>query len=145
MQNHNNYEMNRNNGYGVGLYRDKRKGKFSGVCAGLANHFGVSPFVIRIAFVGAAFATNGVAVWVYIIAIFALAQQPSRPSQTMDFEYDEDERRYRKKNMFRYRDSAGVRIRRAKSRLNKLSARVEGMEQYVTSRRFELDKQFSKL
>lgn len=141
-----NYEMNRENGYGVGLYRNKREAKIAGVCAGLADHFDISPWVMRIAFVGAAFMTNFVIIWVYLIAIFALAPKPSDLKSKRDFyEYDEEERCYRKKNIFRYSPSAGERIQRAKARLDKLASRVENMEAYVTSSRYDLDRQFSEL
>jgi phage shock protein C len=35
----------------AGLYRDPEHGKIAGVCAGLANYFGVNPFGVRFALV----------------------------------------------------------------------------------------------
>lgn len=140
------YEMDREGGYGVNLYRNIRDKKVGGVCAGLADHFEISHWVMRITFIGASFMTSGAFLWVYPIAWALLAPRPERVNQARQFfEYDEEERCYRKKNLFRYQDSASTRIGRAKNRLDKLATRIEGVERYVTSRRFDLDREFSQL
>ena len=40
-------------GWGANLYRDTRNGKIAGVCAGLAKHFDLDPWVMRFIFIGA--------------------------------------------------------------------------------------------
>ncbi|HLR69006.1 MAG TPA: PspC domain-containing protein [Virgibacillus sp.] len=44
-----------------------------GICGGIAEFFGISPFVVRLIF----FFTASVSVWVYIILIWALNDKPS--------------------------------------------------------------------
>lgn len=48
------------------FYRDKSKGVIAGVCAGLAEYFGVSPVLLRLIFLLLAF-SGGPAVPAYII------------------------------------------------------------------------------
>ena len=60
-------------------YRDLDNKMFSGVCAGLARHFGVSVTPLRIAFVIAAF-VGGWGILFYL-ALWVI-MPPSKPSQT---------------------------------------------------------------
>jgi phage shock protein C len=60
-------------------------------------------------------------------------------------EYDERRHDYRPRKMFRYGESASVRLQRARERLDGALRRVEDMETYVTSRQYNLNKEFSKL
>ncbi|MEM1143535.1 MAG: PspC domain-containing protein [Pseudomonadota bacterium] len=62
-----------------------------------------------------------------------------------EMEYDERYGDYRPRRMFRYSESASVRLARARERLDAAVKRVEDMETYVTSRRFKLNSEFSKL
>jgi phage shock protein C len=56
------------------FYRDKSKGIIAGVCAGLAEYFGVSPLLLRLIFVLLAF-SGGPAVAVYIILWIILPEK----------------------------------------------------------------------
>jgi phage shock protein C len=60
-------------------------------------------------------------------------------------EYDEDLHTYRKRTVFRYPDSPTDRVRKAQQRLDEALGRVESVERYVTSRRYDLNREFSKL
>ena len=60
-------------------------------------------------------------------------------------EYDERHHDYRPRKVFRYSDSSSVRLQCARDRLDAALHRVENMESYVTSRQYELNKEFSKL
>ncbi|MDP5052832.1 MAG: PspC domain-containing protein [Congregibacter sp.] len=62
-----------------------------------------------------------------------------------EMEYDERYHDYRPKRMFRYSDSASVRLARARERLDAALRRVEDMETYVTSRRYKLNSELSRL
>jgi phage shock protein C len=62
-----------------------------------------------------------------------------------EMEYDEERHDYRPKRIFRYSDSASVRLARARERMDEALRRVEAMERYVTSRRFRLNREFSRL
>jgi len=47
--------------------------------------------------------------------------------------------------VFKYSDAPTQRLRKARERLDRALARVESMERYVTSRRYDLNREFSKL
>lgn len=135
----------RRNGFGMNLYRNTREKKIAGVCAGIADHFNVDHWVIRLAFVGGFFFFNMLIVWAYIGSIICLAPRPRKGSVEQKFRYDETTHQDRPVNMFRYQMSPSDRLRTAKERLDDVTGRIGTMERYVTSKRFELDKEFSKI
>jgi phage shock protein C len=148
----------RRGGWGLNLYRNTREGMFTGVAAGLADHWDVAPWVVRLLWVGAFLFTGSLALWVYLAAWLLMARRPLRPALgaasadeleyedvEVDMEYDERHRDYRPRKVFRYSDSSTVRLRRARERLDTAMRRVEAMEAYVTSRRYELNNEFSRL
>jgi phage shock protein C len=81
---------------------------------------------------------------VYIICWILLA--PRRQEYYQEYvEYDEQHRRYRPMNIFRYGDDVNTRLARANERLEDALRRVETMEAYVTSKRYDFDKEFSRM
>lgn len=140
-----NYMEERRNGYGNNLYRNTRDGKIGGVCAGLADHFGISHWVMRIIFIAALMFTSGAAFWIYVLCWVVLAPAHSRDEVEESYEYDENQHCYRRKNVFRYQAPTGERLKNARERLDQINRRVTAMEEYVTSRKFKLDQEFAKL
>lgn len=134
----------RRQGYGMNLYRNKRDGWIGGVCAGLADHFNVEPWVVRLVVVSSFFFFNMLTFWAYLGACILMAPRPKGKVQ-QEYQYDEDLHQDRPRNLFRYRTSPGERLKRARERLDETLGRVEEMERYVTSRRYQLDKEFSKI
>ena len=146
-------------GWGMNLYRNTREGKIAGVAAGLADHWDIAHWVVRLLWVGAFLFTGTLALWAYIGAWILLAPRPSRRSADHDtyfadddyaeaeveMEYDERQHGYRPRKVFRYSDSASERLQRARERLDAALHRVEDMESYVTSRQYNLNKEFSQL
>ncbi len=153
------FTSNRARGWGMGLYRNTRDGKLGGVCAGLADHWDIAHWVMRLIWVGGFLFTGTLALWVYLGAWILLSPQPSRygaagssredrdehGSDDVAMEYDERYHDYRPRRVFRYPEPGSVRLRRARERLDDALRRVEDMESYVTSRRYDLDREFSKL
>lgn len=148
----------RRGGWGLNLYRNTPEGIFGGVAAGFADHWDIAPWVVRLLWIGAFLFTGTLALWVYLAAWLLMARRPSRPgiegsgsgdldfeAVEIDMEYDERHRDYRPRKVFRYSDSGTVRLQRARERLDAAMRRVENMEAYVTSRQYELNKEFSRL
>jgi phage shock protein C len=135
----------RRQGFGMNLYRNTRDQKIAGVCAGVADHFNVDHWVIRLAAVGGFFFFNMLMIWAYIGAWICLAPRPKSGTVEQRYRYDETSHQDRPVNMFRYQTSPSDRLRTAKSRMDDVLDRVGKMERYVTSRRYELDKEFSKI
>lgn len=132
-------------GYGMNLYRNMANKKIAGVCSGLADHFNVEPWVVRLATFGGFLFFNTLMFFAYIGAWIAMAQRPKHGSVNTRYRYDEHLHEDRPVNMFRYRSNPSERLQLAKDRLDVIMARTSKMESYVTSRRFELDKEFSKI
>ena len=65
-------------GWGMNLYRNTRDGKIAGVCAGLADHWDIAPWVMRLMWVGAFLFTGTLALWVYLAAWILMAPRPGR-------------------------------------------------------------------
>jgi len=141
----------RRKGWGMGLYRNSSEGWIGGVCAGLASHWDVPNWVVRLAAVALLMFTGTLAFWLYVIAWVAIAPKASRWSSSsadeaeIEMEYDEDRHTYRRKTVFRYSDAPAERMRKAQARVAAAAARVEAMERYVTSRQYDLNREFSKL
>ncbi len=152
------FRSRKNSGWGMNLYRNTRKGKIAGVAAGLADYWDIATWVVRLMWVVAFLFTGTLALWVYLAAWIMLASRPMRRAEDgsyadddeyvdveVEMEYDEKHHDYRPRKVFRYSDSSSVRLQRARDRLDAALRRVEGMESYVTSRQYELNKEFSKL
>ena len=149
-------------GWGMNIYRNTREGKIAGVAAGLADYWDVAHWVVRLLFVVAFLFTGTLAFWAYIIAWVLLAPRGLRrhddpvernyqeeddyeEEPEVEMEYDERRHKYRPRRAFRYSEPSSVRLRRARDRLDAALQRVEDMESYVTSRQYNLNKEFSKL
>lgn len=154
---HRDYRRRRANGWGMGLYRNTRDGKIAGVCAGLADHWQVEHWVVRLLAVVLFLFTGTLAFWAYLAGWILLAprrraedyerwEEPDEElEEVVEMEYDEYVHEYRPRRMFRYSDSPSERLQRARERLDAALRRVEDMESYVTSRQYQLNKKFSEL
>ena len=111
----------------------------------------VPNWVVRLAALALLMFTGSLAFWLYVIAWVALAPKASRwselPEEEVDIEmeYDEHRHTYRRKTVFRYTDAPAERVRKATERVAKAASRIEAMERYVTSRQYDLNREFSKL
>ena len=161
------YKSRRRAGWGMNLYRNTRDGKIGGVCAGLADHWEVDHWVVRIAVVILFLFMGPLAFWAYVAGWIILAprrlsrehgsagkryqqrdyagNEPEADDVEVEMEYDENHHTYRPRKMFRYGESPGIRLQRTRERMEAALRRVEDMESYVTSRQYNLNKEFSKL
>ncbi len=147
-------------GWGMNLYRNTRRGRIAGVAAGLADNWDVAPWVVRLLWVGAFIFTGTLALWVYLGAWLLLAPRPSEhrfgrgyreeepageSEVEVEMEYSEKHREYRPRKVFQYSEPTTERLNRARERLDAALERVQAMETYVTSRRYKLNREFSRL
>jgi phage shock protein C len=117
------------------LYRDGRRAWLAGVCAGIADYFGLSPGLVRLlVFLSAVFFTFPTVVG-YIVAACVL---PRRPADM--YESAEEERFWR-----------SVRLEPARTahdltrKFQDLERRLRAAEARVTSSEFKLRRQFKDL
>ncbi len=153
------FKSRRAAGWGMNLYRNTREGRVGGVAAGLADHWDVAHWVVRLMWIGAFLFTGTLALWAYVAAWILLSPRPRRAAASepppsgdefyeeveVEMEYDERRHQYRPRKVFRYSEPSNVRLKRARDRLDAALARVEHMEAYVTSRQYRLNKEFSRL
>jgi phage shock protein C len=117
------------------LYRDTENGMLAGVCAGIGDYFGISVKALRwLVFLSCFFLLPAVFIC-YVVAAFLLPRKPAGLYR------DEGEeafwRSIRRDPHFTCDD--------IRSKFRDLDSRLQGMELYVTSPRFDLDQKFRDL
>lgn len=117
------------------FYRDPHHGKLMGVCAGLADYFGWNVTLVRGLAIVALLWFNVVTLAVYLVLGFVL---PTKPDALYDWDADEEYWRS-------VRRSAGDTFRDVRHRFRELDMKLQHMEGYVTSSRYDLDRQFRDL
>lgn len=118
----------------VRFYRDPEKGKIGGVCAGLAEYFGFDLALTRVLTVIGMFFFPSLLL-VYFGLWWLL---PAKPGQLYRDEEDKDFWRG-------MRVSPAATLSDVRHRFRSADARLQRMERYVTSRNFNLDREFRDL
>jgi phage shock protein C len=152
------------------LYRDPDKGKVAGVCAGIAEYFGLEKWLVRILTVTGFFLLAGPFVLVaYVAAWFILEKKPSagftkpksqRPAhrasgkgwhnvpqtQQTNSEQDDIEAKVEvKAKVWQAGEPPKQAFTTIKSQFEHLETRLRSMESYVTSAEFQLNREISRL
>lgn len=127
----------KSNGYLRNLYRNDRKGKIAGVCAGFADYFDVPVWVARLVFISLVIFTFQMALIAYVAAIFLMDKrsEAARDSNVTDAP----------PRMFNYHQPVGSRLQSIRDRLQQLDEKVGTMEGYVTSKKYQTNRQFNEL
>jgi phage shock protein C len=117
------------------LYKNPDDGRLAGVCAGIADYLSVDPWVVRLVFlVGAVIFTPGF-LMIYVILAAALKRRPRHVYRSLD-----EEMFWRSVTLKPEQTLAGLR-----ARFRGLDRQIAGLEGYVTSREYELNRQFRDL
>ena len=117
-----------------GLYRDTDRAKLGGVCAGLAQYFGFNLCVTRFLVIIAFLVAMPMTIIAYLAAVVLIPARSSRNDGPADPAF----RRAVRSAPARTADD----IRR---QFRALDRRLARMEKYVTSSRYELDREFRNL
>jgi phage shock protein C len=117
------------------LYRDPRRGKILGVCAGIADYLGIDPLVVRIvAVIGLIFFFLPT-----IIAYFLAGALIERRPEDL-YASGEEARFWRS-----VRTEPAQTVRDLRHRFREIERRLQAMERWVTSREFKLNREFRNL
>lgn len=116
------------------LYRDKENAVLAGVCAGLANYFGLSRKGLRIVVAISTFFFFPFVVPAYIILTLLLPVQPR------DLYENENQKIFWRDVSMAPSDVFG----NLSHRFRELDLRLQKMEAYVTSKEFEMDRELGK-
>ncbi len=149
-------------GYHKGLFRDPDRAKVCGVCAGLADYFGVESWQVRLgAILGLIFIPQ-LTISGYFITYFLMDKKPyyrrvtdrydRAEQQWQDPEDDEQEDQFsvsseksRESSYRKPRMSNALALRNATNKFTEMEERLRSMESHVTSSKFELQRELKKL
>ncbi len=136
---------------GQSFYRDGDRAVLGGVCAGLARHFGLNLKVTRLLTIIAFLAAMPFAVIGYLAAVFIF---PSASNAEPDYRYERDSgwvfgcRRKARKQRDREtveKPRPSVDAAEVSRRCRELDKRLAELEKHVTSKRFQIDQELSRL
>jgi phage shock protein C len=117
------------------LYRDTDKGRLLGVCAGIADYFGFDVTGTRIvALISLVFFMPATLLIYFGLAILLPKRSDVMPSPEMDSDFRKE-----------VRASPQSTLSGTRHRFRELDLRLQRMERYVTSPRFQLDREFRDL
>jgi phage shock protein C len=124
------------------LYRDPEHAKIGGVCAGLANYYGLETWVVRCLAVTGLLFMGQIVFPAYWIAYFVMdtpekAQRRRRP--------DNRQRRDRKTGPVRREAPPSQTLRGVELDLNQAELRLRRIESHVTSGHYELQKELNRI
>ncbi len=116
------------------IYRS-RNGIILGVCKGIANHYDIPVFWIRL---GLIIIMGTTAVWPVVLGYFLIAFY-AKPEPVIPFTSESDCEFYGS-----YTSSRSMAIYRLKNKFNQLNNRIRRMEDVVTSRDFTWKQKIGK-
>ncbi|MGF1690693.1 envelope stress response membrane protein PspC [Photobacterium kagoshimensis] len=124
------------------LYRDPKNGKLGGVCAGVAEYFGLEVWLVRILTVSAFLLGLGFVVLVaYVAACLILDKMPEDRSQQQYV--------YKEHNVKQKSWQAGLPpeqvLHNVELELDDIEKNVRDIEAYVTSSTFNVQREFKNL
>lgn len=118
------------------LYKNPRNGKIMGVCAGIADYFGITTTPVRVLTVIGMFTPlSGFILIGYFVLGFCLSPKP------VDLYEDEQEEEFWKQT----RKSPDYTAADMRRRFRDIERRTGDMEAYMTSKRFKLDRELRAL
>jgi len=118
------------------FYRDKRNGKFLGVCAGIADYTGFDVTLVRIMMVAALLMSSGSILPLYFIAGWIADDKPSELAI---------EDREQQKFWQGVRQSPTRTARDIRGRLREIDRRLADIESYVTTENRSLAREIEQL
>lgn len=118
------------------MYRDRRRGVLTGVCAGVADYFGFSLTGTRIATVIAALPLFPWVIGGYVVLALVLPPRPEEPMYR-----DSDEEAFWRS----VRKSPISTLSQVRHKFRELEVKTQRLERYVTSKHFRLDRDFRDL
>ena len=125
------------------LYRDKENGFFGGVCAGIANYFGVEAWIVRLLTVTLAIFTSFLLVLIaYVVLVIVIDPKPKYEDEWDDF-VDEEEQL--SESLSSLHASPKLALRVASADLRSVELRLRRLETYVTSPKYNLDRGFHEM
>ncbi|EOX4338507.1 envelope stress response membrane protein PspC [Vibrio cholerae] len=124
------------------LYRDPYNGKIAGVCAGLANYFGLEVWLVRILVITAALLGGTFLVLVAYVAMALMLEK--LPKQYREDIRSQQEHTLKSKPWAQGQAPKEL-LHTLDCDLSQVETRIRGVEAYVTSEAFKVNREFRKL
>jgi phage shock protein C len=141
---HRRFDESREPGYRTTkLYRDTRRQKVAGVCAGLARYFGVETWVVRCVGVTGIIFMPSIVIPAYLIGMFVIPKMPS-PEAAADLARTPQDHRSPAPELgakLSPRNSLST----AQAALDQVELKLRRMESYVTSGQYELQRELKRI
>lgn len=118
------------------FYRDKKNGKWLGVCAGIADYTGIDVVVVRIAVVLLTILGSGNPLIAYLVAGFIAPKKPDELSYTTPEE---------QKFWQGVRASPRRTVREVRAKFREIDRKLVEVETYVTSSSGSLSREIERL
>ncbi|ENY70543.1 envelope stress response membrane protein PspC [Aeromonas diversa] len=118
------------------LYRDPRNGKIAGVCAGLADYFGLETWIVRLLAISGLIFAGVIAFTAYCAAWLLLDKRPPRLME---------EGILMKERSWQSGATPRQALGKVSAELDRLEPRLQAIEKLVTSREFHLQREFRNL
>lgn len=125
------------------LYRDTRRQKIAGVCAGLARYFGVEIWVVRCLAITGLIFMSSIIIPAYIIAWFVLPTAPDGETLPRGGSLAADHSAMAPELGARL--SPRHSLQNVHSELDQLELKLRRMESHVTSGQYELQRELRKI
>lgn len=124
------------------LYRDPINGKLSGVCAGLANYFGLEVWLVRIMFISAALLGGSfLVILAYLAMTFMIEKQPRRYVDELKSKQEHT----LKQKPWEQGQTPEFLLNTLESDFEKIERDVRNIEAYVTSDTFKVNREFKNM
>lgn len=117
------------------LYRDPRQGMILGVCAGIADYFGISTLLVRFLALCGLFLFSVPTFFAYFIAAAIIPRKPE------DLYASGDEESFWRQ----VRTEPAQTVGELRHKFRELERRLRALESWVTSREFKLHRDFREL
>jgi phage shock protein C len=118
------------------FYRDKRHGKFLGVCAGIADYTGIDVTLVRVLMVAAVIMGSGAPLLLYLIVAFMVPDKP----RELDLQSVEEQKFWQGVRASPRRSAKEIR-----SRMRDIDRRLADIESYVTTENRSLAREIEQL
>ncbi|GAB6262204.1 envelope stress response membrane protein PspC [Photobacterium sp. CCB-ST2H9] len=123
------------------LYRDPKNGKLGGVCAGVAEYFGMEAWVVRILTVSAFLLLGFFVILAYVAACLFLDKMPEE-RQMQQNAYKEHTL---KQKPWQSGQPPSQVLDNLETEMDGMESKLREMEAYVTSSAFNVEKAFKQL
>jgi len=122
------------------LYRDPKNAKLGGVCAGIAEYFGIEIWLVRLLVVSAFLFTAGFFVVIaYVIAYFMLDEMPEK----QQWQQNAYKKHKVKNKAWQTGDSAQKILENISIELDQMQQKIEQLEDYATSFEYKINREFT--